>query len=114
MATVIRTILTVLFAVDCVAMIIVIMMQKSKDAGLGALSGMNNMDTYWGKNKGRSAEGNLVKITRILAIAFIVIAVLLKMSFCNCSKGCRIMRQLFSAERICRRYEVISERPGRQ
>jgi len=81
MATVFRTILTVLFVIDCLALIVVVMMQKSKDRGLGALSGMNNMDSYWGKNKSRSAEGNLVKITRILAIVFFVVAVILNMNF---------------------------------
>ena len=78
---VVKTIFTVLFVIDCVAMIIVIMMQKSKDRGLGALSGMSNTDTYWCKNKGRSAEGNLVRITRIMAVVFFVIAVILNLKF---------------------------------
>lgn len=82
MAAVIRTILTVIFAVDCIALIAVIMMQKSKDPGLGAIGGMNtNTDSYWGKNKSRSAQGNLAKITRILAIVFIIIAIVLNINF---------------------------------
>lgn len=81
MAVVIRTILTVLFAIDCIALVVVVLMQQGKDQGLGALvSGMTS-ETYWGKNKGRSAEGNLKKATRIMAILFIVLAVVLNMKF---------------------------------
>ena len=38
-------------------------------------------DTYWGKNKGRSMEGALVKSTKFLAIAFIVISIVLNLNF---------------------------------
>lgn len=77
---ILRTILTVIFAVDSVALIAVIMMQEGKDAGLGAIAGQNT-DTYWGRNKGRSAEGRLVVLTRILAIVFVALAVVLNMNF---------------------------------
>ena len=77
-----RTVLTVLFAIDCVAMIVLILMQQGKNEGLGALAGMSmNNDTYWSKNKGRSEEGRLIRLTRILAIVFIALAVLLNLNF---------------------------------
>ena len=58
----------------------VVLMQESKQNGLsGAISGA--ADTYWGKNKGRSMEGKLVKITKILVILFVVIAVILNFNF---------------------------------
>lgn len=79
---VLRTILTILFAVDCVALAVVILMQQGKGQGLGALAGsMPTSDTYWGKNKGRSKEENLKKITRALAVAFFALAVILNMNF---------------------------------
>ena len=53
-------------------------MQEGKSAGLGAISGA--AESYWGKNKGRSMEGNLVKITRILAVSFIILAAVLNIS----------------------------------
>ena len=80
MSTIIRTILTVILAIDSIALIVVVMMQKSKDPGLGAIGGMN-MDTYWGKNKGRSVEGNLIRLTRIMGVIFFVLALVLNMSF---------------------------------
>ena len=62
------------------ALIIIVLMQQGKSQGLGALAGEMS-ETYWGRNKGRSAEGNLKKATRIMAIVFIVLAVVLNMKF---------------------------------
>ena len=60
------------FVVICIALAIIILMQESKQNGLsGTISGA--ADSYWGKNKGRSMEGKLVKITKILVILFIVV-----------------------------------------
>lgn len=75
---VLRTILTILFAIDCIALTIIVLLQEGKSAGLGAISGA--ADTYWSKNKGRSMEGALVKITRVLAVVFIVLAAVLNIS----------------------------------
>lgn len=73
-----RTVLTIIFIVVCLALSIIVLMQEGKSAGLGAISGA--AESYWGKNKGRSMEGKLVMITRVLAIAFIVLAVVLNIS----------------------------------
>ena len=56
---ILRTILTILFVIDCIALTVVVLMQEGKSQGLGAIAGA--ADTYWGKNKGRSMEGGLVK-----------------------------------------------------
>lgn len=73
-----RIILTVLFIIDCIALVVVVLMQEGKAAGLGAISGA--AETYWGKNKGRSMEGMLVKLTKILAVGFILLAVVLNLN----------------------------------
>lgn len=73
--TVLKTILTVVFIIISIAITVVILMQEGKSAGLGAIAGA--ADTYWGKNKGRSMEGMLVKLTRIAVILFILLAVVL-------------------------------------
>ena len=72
---VVKTILTVVFILICLALTVVILMQEGKSAGLGAIAGA--ADTYWGRNKGRSMEGMLVKITRVLVILFMLIAAIL-------------------------------------
>ena len=73
-----RTILTVVFILISIMITIIVLMQEGKAQGLGAISGA--ADTYWGKNKGRSMEGMLVKLTRIAVILFLVIAAVLNMS----------------------------------
>ena len=71
-----RITLMVIFILICIALVILVLMQEGKSAGLGAVSGA--AETYWGKNKGRSMEGKLVKITTGLALGFMVLAVILK------------------------------------
>lgn len=76
----IRVALMIIFVIICVALTIIVLMQESKQNGLsGAISGA--ADTYWGKNKGRSMEGKLVTITKVLAVLFILIAVILNINF---------------------------------
>jgi preprotein translocase subunit SecG len=70
-----RLILTILFILDCLVLTVVVLMQEGKSQGLGAIAGA--AESYWGKNKGRSMEGTLVKITRVLAVGFIFLAIAL-------------------------------------
>ena len=74
-----RIILTIVFVLLCIAMTVIVLMQEGKSAGLGAISGA--AETYWGKNKGRSMEGKLVQFTTVLAVLFIVLAVILNLNF---------------------------------
>lgn len=74
-----RTFLTILFILICIALTVIVLAQEGKDAGLGSVGGLG--ETYWGKNKSRSMEGNLVKFTKILAAGFILFAVILNLNF---------------------------------
>lgn len=74
----IRMILTILFIIVSVAITVLVLMQEGKSAGLGSIGGA--AESYWGKNKGRSMEGTLVKITKILAVAFLLLAVVLNIN----------------------------------
>ena len=73
-----RIFLTILFVIVCIALSVVVLLQEGK-SGLGALTG-GSSETYWGKNKGRSAEGILAKVTKILAVGFMLLALLLNMN----------------------------------
>ena len=75
---ILRTILTVIFVLVCIVSIVLVLLLEGKSAGLGAIAGA---ESYWGKNKGRSMEGNLVKGTIALAVAFFVLAVILNLGF---------------------------------
>ena len=59
-------------------LVILVLLQEGKAAGLGAISGA--AETYWGKNKSRSMEGMFQKITKYLAIAFIILAIILNLN----------------------------------
>ena len=76
---ILRTILTILFVIDCIALTVVVLMQEGNSQGLGAIAGA--ADTYWGKNKGRSMEGGLVKATTVMGVLFFVLAVVLNLNF---------------------------------
>lgn len=79
MLPVVRTLVTVLYILICIALIIVIVLQEGKSAGLGTISGA--AETYWGKNKGRSMEGGLVRVTQVLTALFFIISLLLNLKW---------------------------------
>ena len=67
-------------ALIIVILAIIIMMQEGKESGLtSTLSG--GSDTYWSKNKGKSKESILRKITAVLGVLYMVIALLLSSKF---------------------------------
>ena len=74
---ILKIILTVVFILISIVISAVILMQEGKSADLGAIAGA--ADTYWGKNKGRSMEGRLVKITRVCVILFLLLALVLNL-----------------------------------
>ena len=73
-----RIVITILFIAVCIALVVLVLMQEGKSAGLGSISGA--AETFWDKNKGRSMEGMLVKITKVLTVLFIVIAGILNLN----------------------------------
>ena len=75
---VLKIVIQILFILICIALTALVLMQEGKSAGLGAISGA--AETYWGKNKGRSMEGKLVKITKYLAIGFMVFSIILNLN----------------------------------
>ena len=73
-----RVILTIVFIIVCLAIIVLVLMQEGKSSGLGALSGA--AESYWGKNKARTMQGMLVKLTKIFCVLFMVLAIVLNMN----------------------------------
>ena len=76
--TALKIVIQILFILICIALTALVLMQEGKSAGLGAISGA--AETYWGKNKGRSMEGKLVKITKYLAIGFMLFSIILNLN----------------------------------
>lgn len=73
-----RVVLYVILMLVSVLVTGLVLMQEGKQQGLGAISGA--AETYWGKNKGRSMEGKLVKWTAILVIVMIVLSAVLNIT----------------------------------
>ncbi len=73
-----KIVVTVFFILVCVALVVLVLMQEGKSAGLGTISGA--AETYWGKNKGRSMEGRLVTWTKVLAVLFILLSAILNLN----------------------------------
>ena len=71
----VELILTILQVLVCVVITVLILLQNGKSEGLGSMSGA--AETFFGKNKGRSVEAKLQKVTVILAVAFILLTAVL-------------------------------------
>ena len=73
---VVKIVLTVLQVIASVAMVLIVLFQSGKEAGLsGALSG--NTDTYMGKNKTASLDKKLAAATKWVALAWVLLTLLL-------------------------------------
>ncbi len=69
-------VVNVLMVIAALALIISVLMQSSDENGLGALSGATS-ETFFGKNKMNSLEGKLAMITKVSAIVFVVLALVM-------------------------------------
>ena len=76
-----KTALTIVYLLICVAIVVIVMFQDSKSEGLGAAlaGGSAGKSSYWSKNKGRSKEGMLNKLTIVLAFLFIALSIVLSL-----------------------------------
>ena len=77
MAT-LRFVINIIFIFVCIALTALVLLQEGKSAGLGTISGA--AETFWDKNKGRSREGRFVKYTKVLAVLFMVLAIILNLN----------------------------------
>ena len=73
--TILKLLLTAVYVIIGICISAIILMQEGNTQGLGSIGGM--ADSYWGKNKGRSMEGNLEKFTKYGTIIFMVLALVL-------------------------------------
>lgn len=68
--------LTVIYVLFCVFLIAVVLLQSGKSAGLsGAISG--GADTFLSKNKAKTWDARLAKITKWVAVAFMLLTLVL-------------------------------------
>ena len=71
-----QLVLTIFQLLCAVAVVLIVMFQSGKSAGLsGAIGGI--ADTFAAKNKGRSIDAKLAKSTKWVAIAFVILTLIL-------------------------------------
>ncbi|MGN0796045.1 MAG: preprotein translocase subunit SecG [Christensenellales bacterium] len=66
--------LMVLMVLMAIAMVVVVLMQQGTDENVQAITGSS--DSYYGKNKARSKEGILKKITLVLFCLIMVTSII--------------------------------------
>ena len=71
-----QTALIIIHVIISLVLIVVILMQHGKQQGLsGAIAG--GAETFFGKNKGRTIDAVLKKVTAVIAILFVVSSIVL-------------------------------------
>ena len=74
--------LTVVFVIISLILTVVVLMQEGKSAGLtGSITG--GMDSHYSKNRANTPEGKLARFTKLMAILFFVLAIVLNLKFWN-------------------------------
>ncbi len=69
------TVLAIVDIVICALLVFLVVFQEGNDKGMGIIGG--GADTFFGKEKGRTIDSKLKRLTTILAIAFAVCTVVL-------------------------------------
>ena len=71
-------VLTILEAIASIALIVIVLLQSGKEAGLsGALAG--NSDTYLSKNKSKNLDQVLASSTKWIALVWIVLVLVMSL-----------------------------------
>ena len=70
-----NTILSVVLVIAALFMIVTVLLQSSNVRGIGAVAGQ--MDSYFSKNKAKTIEAKLALGTKIAAVVFIVLSLIL-------------------------------------
>ncbi len=73
--------LTIVQLIFAIALVCVVIFQQGRQQGLGAIAGA--ADTFLSKNKSKSLDATLAKITTVIAGLFIVITLVLSFEFLN-------------------------------
>ena len=74
---ILKTVLTILEVISSVALIVVVLLQSGKEAGMGVISGNN--DPYLSKSKHGSLDKILASATKWIALVWVVLALSLSL-----------------------------------
>ncbi len=66
----------IIYIIVCIILIAIVLLQSGKQAGLsGSIAG--GAETFFGKNKGKSIDAILSKVTSVVAILFMILAIVI-------------------------------------
>ena len=65
----------ILLLIACILLIVLFLMQTSKQSGISSLTG--TPDSYFSKNKSKTLDAKIVNLTRIFVVVFFVLTVAL-------------------------------------
>ena len=74
---ILKTILTVIYVINCLVLIVICLMQSKDDEGASGTIVGGASSSFYEKNKGRTREGKLKRLTIILGILFAVLSLVL-------------------------------------
>ena len=74
---ILKYILIGIFVINCLALIIITMMQSKEDSGLSGTITGSSTNNFYEKNKGRTKEGSLKRWTIIMGIVFAILTIVL-------------------------------------
>ncbi len=70
--------LTIVQLILAIALVCIVIFQQGRTQGLGAISGAS--DTFLSKNKSKSLDATLAKLTTVVAALFIVLTLVLNLN----------------------------------
>lgn len=79
--TALRVIVNILHIIFSLSIVVIVLMQSGKSAGLGSIAG--GAETFFGKNKGKTIDAMLSKYTGFAAIAFLITSLALYVLIAN-------------------------------
>lgn len=71
--TTVQLVVSIVYFIVALALIAVVMLQSGKSAGLSGAIGGGNNETFLSKNKSKSADARLARMTKWIAIVFMIL-----------------------------------------
>ena len=77
MGSTIQTIITIIQLLSCLVIIAIVLLQSGKSSGLSGAIGGGSSDTFMARNKSKSLDARLARLTKWLAVVFVVLTLVL-------------------------------------
>lgn len=74
---ILKNVLLVIHVIVCFLMVVIVLMQTGKEGGLSGTIQGGSSDSFFGKNKGKTRDAILSKITVVLAVLFLALTIAL-------------------------------------